>query len=119
MTEADKIANVRVLADEPDATEMPDNTIAVYLEKAKRAIASRRYPFGIPYETETVDGVEVTTQVDPTLGYEMLQCELAGRYIQRKGAEGETSHNESGVNRSYGSVNDEDLLKEVMQVAKV
>lgn len=119
MTEAEKIANVRVLADETDATEMPDTTIAVYLDKAERAIASRRYPFGIPYETEIVEGVEVTTQVDPTLGYEMLQCELAARYINRKGGEGETSHNESGVNRSYGSANDEDLLKEIIQVAKV
>lgn len=119
MTEAEKIANVRVLADEPDATEMSDTVIAVYLEKAKRAIASRRYPFGIPTVTTIVDDEEVETPVDPTIGYEMLQCELASRYIQRKGGEGETSHNESGVNRTYANANDEDLLKEIIQVAKV
>ena len=111
MTDAEKITMFRVLTDENDVTEVPDTVVAVYLDLASDAIKSRRYPFGVP----TVDGVPV----DATLGYEKLQVRLASRYWQRRGAEGETAHNESGVNRTYGSVNDEDLLSEVIQVIGV
>ena len=50
--------------------------------------------------------------------YEMLQCELAARYFFRRGGEGEITHSENGISRGYGSVNDEDLLMEVIQVAR-
>lgn len=108
MTDAEKIAMVRVLAQEPDTTKMPDSTITVYLDKAEAAITRRRYPFGVPDDvTDTVGD------------YETLQCELAGRYISRRGGEGEMEHSETGVSRRYETVNDEDLLSEVMQVVTV
>ena len=105
MTDQEKIANVQTrVGNDPTAT---DAVVTVYLDDAENAIMRRRFPFGIP-EGETL----------PT-AYDILQCRLAARYFLRFGAEGELTHNENGVNRTYGSVNDEDLLREVVQVAKV
>ena len=105
MTNAEKIIRVQTLlgADE----EATDALIAVYLDEAKAAILNRRFPFGIP------------ENADVPVMYENLQCKLAQRYFLRRGAEGEQIHNEEGVHRHYGSVQDEDLLMEVIQIAKV
>lgn len=105
MTTEEKVIRVRTLI---GADESADALISVYLDEAKNAILNRRYPFGIPYGVTDVPEM-----------YDSLQCRLAERYYLRRGAEGETIHNEDGVNRTYGSVNDEDLLMEVIQVAKV
>ena len=51
--------------------------------------------------------------------YEMLQVKLATRYFLRRGGEGEIRHSENGIDRTYGSVNDEDLLMEITPFAKV
>lgn len=111
MTDAEKIARVQVLVDQDeDAT---DNLIQVYLEDAKATIMHRMYPFKIPTVTDE-EGNE--NEVDMPSRYDILQCKLASRYFLRRGAEGESSHNENGINRVYGSVNDEDLLMEVVQV---
>ena len=105
MTQSEKITLVQTLlgADE-DAS---DAVVSVYLDLAKGAILNRRFPFGIP------DYAEVPKE------YEMLQCRLAERYFLKRGAEGEAVHLEDGVHRHYGSVNDSDLLDEVIQIAKV
>lgn len=106
MTTAEKIAKVQAKLDnDPDAT---DAVVLDCLDDAEEAIFSRMYPFGLP------DGVDSVPK-----RYERLQCKLAQRYFLRKGGEGETIHNENGVDRHYGSVNDEDLLMEVMQVVKL
>lgn len=102
MTELDKIAYVKVLLGDTDDTS--DDVISAYLRKAKMAILNRRF-IVIP------DKAEVPQK------YHILQCELAQRYINRQGAEGETVHNENGINRSYDSANDEDLLSAVLPVA--
>lgn len=83
-----------------------DALLDVYLADAENAILNRMYPFR-RLDTDTIPPM-----------YEMLQCKLAARYILRRGGEGEISHNENGINRTYGSVNDEDLLSEVMQVIR-
>lgn len=105
MTTADKIARVQVLVDnDPDATTA---LVTVYLDEAEKMIYTRLYPFGLP-----------TAPSVPTL-YEGIQCQLAARYFLRRGAEGEISHNENGINRTYGSVEDSDLLNQVIQIAKI
>ena len=109
MTDAEKITMVRTLADENDATKMSDTVITAYLTKAQAAIGRRQYPFGLPVD----DQGQIAFTVEAR--YEMLQCELAARYINRRGGEGEIGHNENGVNRTYANANDEDLLCEVMQ----
>lgn len=39
--------------------------------------------------------------------------------IARRGGEGEIAHNENGINRSYGTVNDEDILNRITPFVKV
>ena len=101
MTTAEKIEYVQSIVDDPAAT---DALVGTLLTKAKFAVLNRRYPFGIPE-----DVTDVPAQ------YEINQCDLAVRYFLRKGGEGEQIHNENGIHRHYGSVNDEDILMEVMQ----
>lgn len=104
MTQEEKITNTKALVgNDEDAT---DDLITLLLNKAEFAIRNRMYPFGYKKETPFV----VPEQ------YEYLQCDLAGRYFDRRGAEGEKTHSENGIGRTYESVNDEDLLMEVMQV---
>lgn len=106
MTDAEKISTVRVLVEnDPAAT---DAVVTVYLKDAESAILRRLYPWGIPENSSFVPSE-----------YEMLQCKLAMRYFLKRGAEGEYIHDENGTNRHYGSVNDEDLLGEVVPYAKV
>ena len=105
MTAEEKITRVKTLLGNDE--EATDTLVAVYLDDAKEAILNRRYPFGASYDAE------VPKQ------YENAQCKLAARYFLRRGAEGELIHNEDGVHRHYGSVQDEDILMEVMQIAKV
>lgn len=106
MIEKEKTAMVKSLVDnDPNAT---DSVVGVYLTIAKDAILKRAYPFGIP---ETYEGFPCK--------YEMTQCKLAARYFLMRGAEGEISHNENGINRTYDSVNAEDILDEIVPFARV
>lgn len=101
MSISEKTKIVRTLTGEGS-----DDELVTYLQLAKSAILNRMYPFGnCPCE-------------DVPLKYAMLQCQLAARYYLRRGGEGELIHNENGINRTYGTVNDEDLLMEVMQVIR-
>lgn len=104
MTLADKIATTKALVG--NDTEATDELLTVLLNKAEAQIRNRMYPFGY----KKTEPFVVPAQ------YEYLQCDLAGRYFDRRGAEGEVSHSENGIGRTYGTVNDEDLLMEVMQV---
>lgn len=102
---SEKITTVRTLLDnDPQAT---DGLLEILLKDAEYTILNRMYPFGIPEDTYVPDA------------YEMMECRLAQRYFLRRGAEGEIVHNENGVNRTYQSVNDEDILRNIIQVAKV
>ena len=75
-----------------------------YLVLAGDAILARIYDTfsSVPDEAEVPDK------------YTSLQCQLAVRYISRRGAEGETSHNENGISRTWDSADDTDLLRRVM-----
>lgn len=108
MTTNEKVATIKALVNDETLTE---DLVTVYLNKAESAIRNRMYPFNLPKDE---NGDEIAFVVPAK--YEMLQCELASRYISRRGGEGEIVHNENGINRTYGSVNDSDLLSEVMQV---
>lgn len=100
MTLAEKISFTRTLVE--NDSQATDEILTVYIKKAESAIRLRMYPFG-------KDSFEVPGQ------YEVLQCELAARYFLRRGGEGEITHSENGISRRYDSVNDEDLLSEVVQ----
>lgn len=99
----DKLAVTKGLID----GDVSDARVNAFLEKAKEVILRRLDPLGVVNPSDVPDI------------YAMLQCELAVRYYYRMGGEGEMSHGENGVNRTYGSVNDEDLLREIMPYVKV
>lgn len=90
-----------------DAEDVSRATIVAKLIEAKAAIMQRIWI----NHSKIPDGAEM-----PNL-YDMLQCRLAVRYINRMGAEGEVSHDVNSTHRTYQSVNDEDLLREVTQIA--
>lgn len=106
MTQAEKIANVQTRVG--NVSEATQELIAVYLDDAKDAILKQRYPFGVP-----ADVTEIPSR------YENIQCKLAARYFLRQGIEGQTVSIENGIHKHYESVDDEDLLKLILQVAKV
>lgn len=106
MNGSEKTTMVRTLV-ENDA-EATDAIIAVYLNLACGAMLERLYPY---------DPTKASTDIPER--YDMIQCELAARYFLRRGGQGEISHEENGVNRSYSSVNDEDILRRLTPFAKV
>lgn len=74
------------------------------LESAKNVILSRRYPFLSDFEYPT----------DVELRYKDLQIRIAVEMYNKQGVEGQTSHSELGVSRTYESANiSESLLKEI------
>lgn len=106
MTDAEKITMVKALVDN-DATAT-DDLIKVYLRLASNKMLERLYPFDADKE-----------ESDLPERYETIQCELASRLFLRRGGEGETNHEENGVNRTYATVDDEDLLSRITPFAKV
>jgi hypothetical protein len=71
------------------------------LESAKAVILSRRFPFG-----------EQPTEIEPK--YNDLQIRIAVEMYNKRGVEGQTSHSENGVSRSYSSASvSEELLREI------
>lgn len=85
------------------------------LESAKNAILARRFPYA-DYPTRKVvkpDGSTVEeTYIEPR--YEDLQYRIAIDLYNKSGAEGELSHSENGISRSYeSSWISEQLLSEV------
>ena len=106
MTENEKIALVKtlVLNDARATTEL----VTTYLAVAKDAVLNRLYPHGIPGSITAVPA-----------RYEYTQCKLAARYFLRRGAEGELKHDENGINVTYDSTDDADILAEILPFARV
>lgn len=65
-----------------------DELLNDFLDSAKNEIMARRYPFG-----DFPEGLDIR--------YASLQLEIAIVMYNKQGAEGQTSHSENGVNRSY------------------
>lgn len=105
MTDEQKIAYIKsVLGD----SSIDDSLLTNLLLEAKESIMLRIYPIG-----------DIPTEAIMPTKYDILQCKLVVRYYSRMGSEGELIHNENGINRTYGSVDDEDLLSEVTQKVRL
>lgn len=106
MTNSEKIAMVKTLV-ENDAGAT-DAVVTVYLSLSANKMLERLFPYDANKEESDIPS-----------RYDTIQCELAARLFLRRGSEGETTHEENGVNRQYASVDDEDILNRLTPFAKV
>jgi len=88
MTDEEKITFVRTIGDFPETDT--DAVLSAYLSMAKTEIMNRAYPYG--YTDRTAFPAK----------YDVKQCKLAVYMLNKRGAEGQLSHSENGISRSYG-----------------
>lgn len=102
MSDAEKISLVKSMAGESD-----EDTVSAYLGLAGNKICRRAYPFD-PSITEVPEQ------------YSYLQVEIATYLLNKRGGEGELSHSENGISRSYenGDV-PESMMRQVVPMAGV
>ena len=103
MTDIEKMSLLRVMTGEPDDKEgWSDDVLFSYLTIAGQKIINRAYPYD-----------ELVTEVPRRYG--VLQCEIAAYLLNKRGAEGEISHSENGINRTYENADvPESMLSEVI-----
>lgn len=84
MTEQEKLTALKAMVGGSDTNEV----LSTYLLIAGKKIIARAYPY-------KDDVTEVPSK------YDTLQCEIAAYMLNKRGAEGQTSHSENGISRSY------------------
>lgn len=87
MTDEQMVEMVTGLVDEPRF----DRFVPAYVNLAKGAVLQHLFPYR---DAEWADVPEK---------YHARTCEIAVYLVNRRGGEGETTHSESGVSRSYES----------------
>jgi len=100
-----KLTKLRLMV---GANASEDDLLLMYLTDAERAILNHLYPMD-----------EDVAHTLPTR-YESRQVEIAAYLYNKRGAEGETSHNENGISRSYenGSIPDS-MLSDIIPYGSV
>lgn len=83
MTETEKIAMLKQMTEETD-----DGILSTYMLLAKNVVLNKAFPFG-KYPNEFPER------------YQTIQIEIAAYMLNKRGAEGEITHSENGVSRSY------------------
>ena len=103
MTDAEKLVLCRTMVDQPaNADGWSDDVLKSYLAIAGQIILNRAYPYD-----------DTVTEVPRRYGY--LQCEIAAFLINKRGAEGEVSHSENGISRTYENAGvPESMLRDVI-----
>jgi hypothetical protein len=87
--------------------ETDEDTLELYFEIAGEVIMRRVYPYGS-------DNTEVPRQ------YLFKQYEIATYLLNKRGAEGQTVHNENGINRTYESADvPHSMLKDIVPFVQV
>ncbi|MBE6784142.1 MAG: DNA-packaging protein [Ruminococcaceae bacterium] len=102
MTKSQKLEKLKSLTKETN-----EELLLTFLDMAGDRIVNKAYPYA--------------TKTKPVpLKYHSLQIEIALYLYNKQGAEGETSHNENGISRSYesGSIPDS-MLSCVVPFASV
>lgn len=101
MTEVEKLAMLRVMVGQPNEGDWSDDVLVSYLAIAGRKIINRAFPYD-----------DSVTDVPRRYGY--LQCDVAAYLLNKRGAEGQISHTENGISRSYEKADvPESMLSEV------
>lgn len=99
MTHAEKLHKLTILVEDKDAD---NERLSIYLDIAKTIILNKAYPYGNQPD-------------DVPSKYEHVQLNVATYLYNKRGAEGETQHNENGINRTYESASvPESMLREVV-----
>lgn len=108
MTDIEKLTLCRVMVEQPATADgWSDDVLNAYLTIAGRKIINRAYPYD-----------DTVTEVPTRYGY--LQCEIAVYLLNKRGAEGEVSHSENGISRTYGDADVPDsMLSDVIPVCGV
>ena len=102
MTEVEKLSMLRVMVGQPNEGDWADDVLILYLNIAGRKILNRAYPYD-------------DTVTDVPRRYDYLQCDIANYLLNKRGAEGQTSHSENGISRAYASADvPESMLNEVV-----
>jgi len=100
MTDAEKIVLVEAMTDETD-----EDVISAFLAMAGDAI----YNYADPFQTS--DKTELLSK------YGGVQAKAAAYYINKRGADGQTTHSENGISRGYESGDlPNSLLKEITPI---
>lgn len=87
--------------------DLDDGTLLSYLELAGEIIVAKAFPFA-------------ESKMEVPSKYARKQCEIAAYLYNKRGAEGEISHSESGISRSYESASVPDsMLKGIIPQCKV
>lgn len=89
MTEEEKLAYIRSVGNFGEETT--DAVLSAFLLKAKDIVLATAYPYG--YDEET----------DFPSKYDIVQCDIAIYHLNKRGAEGQLSHTENGISRSYSN----------------
>ena len=97
MTDESKLEMLRLMQ---GSSNEGDDILLAYLQIAGSKIVERAFPYGQYELGENGDEVQVFTVPDR---YAILQVEIANYMLNKRGAEGQISHSESGVSRGYGS----------------
>lgn len=97
MTQATMLILLKDMTEEADT-----DTLLAYLDLAGRVVLNKCYPF------------DHTITLVPEC-YQNVQVEVAAYLLNKRGAEGETRHDENGVERTYESASvPESMLKGVV-----
>ncbi|MCH5203130.1 MAG: DNA-packaging protein [Oscillospiraceae bacterium] len=95
--------------------ETDDNILLTFLDIAAEKVLSKCYPF----RRDDDDDINDIRREVPAK-YHGTQLEIAVYLLNKRGAEGETAHNENGINRSYESASVPDsMLKGIVPFVSV
>lgn len=95
MTDAEKLAMLKNMVEPGDT----DAVLSTYLTLAAKTILAKAYPYN----------PEIT---DVPAQYEVLQLEIAAFLLNKRGAEGQITHSENGIQRQY---EDGDIPKSMLK----
>ncbi len=100
MTNAEKLTTLKSMYGDSEE----DAVFSAYLSLAAGVILNRLYPFD-----------KEKTEQDIPAKYHFTQLQIANYLLGKRGAEGETKHNENGIERTYESGDvPESMLKDIL-----
>ena len=102
MTDAEKLTLLKTMIEVGDGDT--DEVLSVYLSLAAQEILNIAYPFVTDF-----------SEVDFPSKYDYLQVQAAAYLWNKRGAFGETAHNENGISRTYGGADiPDEMLRDVV-----